>query len=77
MIYLIVYMIGAILTLVFWLWYCSKKTRELKRDACERIILLSILFPIVWIWVLKEVLMYIANFMYCKMRIWRKKQNER
>jgi hypothetical protein len=31
----------------------------------------------VWVWVLKEVLANIANFMYCEMRNWRNTHNDR
>lgn len=77
MIYLIFYILGAILTLVFWLWHFSKKTRRLGRNALEKIAFLSILFPIVWVWVLKEVLVNITNFIYCEMRNWRNTHNDR
>lgn len=76
MTWVVVYIVGAIFTLTFWLWHCSK-TKKLGRGALERIALLSILFPITWIWVLKNVLIIVVNFIYCEMRIWRKKHNDR
>lgn len=77
MIYLIGYIVGVVLTLVFWLWYCSRKRRRLGRGAIERIIFLSALFPIVWALALKDMLINIANFMYCEMRMWRKKHDKK
>ena len=77
MIYLIGYIVGAILTLIFLLWYWSGKARKLRQDDFGRIVILSILFPTVWIWVLTDALTSVANFMYCEMRKWRKKNDKK
>lgn len=81
MIWIIGYIIGMILTLFCGLWYLSVKRYELYCKDIGELLFVTLLFPIAvpvyFIIYLPDLLYTPANFIFKKMKKWRKRQNDR
>ncbi len=81
MIWLIGYIIGMILTLLWGLWYYSVKQQELCLEDVSFLLFAAVLFPIgptvCFIAILPRLLYKPASFILKKMKKWRKKHDDR